>query len=235
MDNLLNHISNNNQDCFFVENIKLSSYIETIKRKLVNPYNNLVFCILDNNDMILSNTNKKDKKYILNQRVIEILTLIEDKDKINSFNYDMKLFNVNKIQVSVQDSLKNKTNLSTILFFNDYYNIHFVIVDYIKKEYFETTFKKYDKNYIIFSKNKIYLYNDYDLTDYKIKNIKELNLINKDIINIYKNYLGPISKYKINDLKEIANKNNISLFQNGKSKIKKVLYEEINNYYLNLI
>ena len=235
MDNLVNYISNNNQDCSFIENIKLSSYIEKIKEKLVNPYNNLVFCILDNNDMILSNTNEKDKNYILNKRVIEILTLIEDKDKFNSFNYDMKLFNVNKIQASIQDSLKNKNNLSTILFFNDYYNIHFIIVDYQNKEYFETTSKKYDKNYLIFSKNKIYLYNDYDLTDHKIKNIKELNLINKDIINIYKNYLGPISKYKINDLKEIANKNNISLTQNGKSKIKKVLYEEINNYYLNLI
>ena len=235
MDNLVNYISNNNQDCSFIENIKLSSYIEKIKEKLVNPYNNLVFCILDNNDMILSNTNKKDKNYILNQRVIEILTLIEDKDKFNSFNYDMKLFNVNKIQASIQDSLKNKNNLSTILFFNFYYNIHFVIVDYRNKEYFEKNSKKYDKNYLIFSKNKIYLYNDYDLTDHKIKNIKELNLINKDIINIYKNYLGPISKYKINDLKEIANKNNIPLFLNGKSKIKKVLYEEINNYYLNLI
>ena len=47
--------------------------------------------------------------------------------------------------------------------------------------------------------------------------------------NIYNTYLEAIGKYKIDDLKKIAEECNISLKDNkGKNKTKGVLYDEIN-------
>jgi hypothetical protein len=70
------------------------------------------------------------------------------------------------------------------------------------------------------------------------KNLSELNsiLINDVIVDsIYKNYLKPISSYKASELQEIASNDSISLDTNGKKKTKKMLYDEINLYHLNLI
>ena len=49
---------------------------------------------------------------------------------------------------------------------------------------------------------------------------------------IYKPYLLNISKYKVLELEKIAEENNISLVNNnGKKKLKKELYNEINLKY----
>ena len=54
-------------------------------------------------------------------------------------------------------------------------------------------------------------------------------------IQIYKNYLKPLSSYKVADLQELATNCIISLDNHGKKKTKKTLYDEINLYHLNLI
>ena len=43
----------------------------------------------------------------------------------------------------------------------------------------------------------------------------------------------PMNKYKLADLQNEAKKKNINILMNGKAKIKKVLYDEINIHYLN--
>ena len=48
------------------------------------------------------------------------------------------------------------------------------------------------------------------------------------LIFVYNTYLKAISNYKADDLINIANELNIDLNKNGKKKIKKELYDEIN-------
>jgi len=53
--------------------------------------------------------------------------------------------------------------------------------------------------------------------------------------SIYKNYLEAIGKYKIDELKKIAEECNISLKDSkGKNKTKGILYDEINLMKLNV-
>lgn len=236
MNKIFNFMENNNQDCFFTLNINNSSYLEKLKNNFSNPYDNLVFCILDNNDIILSNTIKKDKKYMLNKRILEILTNLEEDNEIKKFNYNEKEMKISKIQNSIQKSQKGGNNLSSFIFLSDYYKINFIIVDYKNKKYFPINFRDYNKNYIIFKNNKLFYLENFDLNNFTLDSKENFSFITIDIKNnIYKNYLDSITKYKINDLKELAKKNNISLIKNGKNKLKKDLYQEINSYYLNLI
>ena len=54
--------------------------------------------------------------------------------------------------------------------------------------------------------------------------------LNIDTLDIYNRYLKPISNYKIAELIEIANKNNIPIENDGKRKLKQELYDEINRF-----
>ena len=72
-----------------------------------------------------------------------------------------------------------------------------------------------------------------DYVDGEFKQLGECLILNIGTIDIYDNYLSAISKYKLPELVEIAKEINISLDKDGKKKIKKELYNEINLYYLN--
>ena len=56
------------------------------------------------------------------------------------------------------------------------------------------------------------------------------NMLDMDIkdIHIYKKYLKPISNYKIDELKKIAEELNVNISKNGKRMNKKELYDSIN-------
>ena len=113
---------------------------------------------------------------------------------------------------------------------NDLFKIHLVFVDINKREYYETTEKNYNKVYLCLNRNKFYL------TDHLPDNIVKKNItdsvFNIDVKKVYKTFLEPISKYKINDLRDIASGLNIPLKENNKSKTKNVLYDEINRVKL---
>ena len=116
MDSIIKLIENNNQDCRFTETIQIGKYLENISSDNSSRdnswYNNLVFCILDNYDLILSNTIKNDKIHILNQRVIEILSKLEDDDFYNKLGYNEKIMKRRTIQNNLQISLKKKNMIS---------------------------------------------------------------------------------------------------------------------------
>ena len=71
---------------------------------------------------------------------------------------------------------------------------------------------------------------DIDMDKMNPENINDyfLDDLNKNY-NIYEGGLNNISKYKLKDLQEIADKNNIPLKQGTKNKLKKQLYDELNN------
>jgi|TARA_B110000971_G_C20033570_1_gene512897 hypothetical protein len=70
------------------------------------------------------------------------------------------------------------------------------------------------------------------------KELYELGFIKNDISKTlkqsYKMPLLPIGKYKIDDVKQIASENNISLLDGHKKKIKAKLYDEVNLYLFNM-
>jgi hypothetical protein len=184
--------------------------------------------------MILSNAPEKEKYHILNKRIIEILSEIEDDIFYDKFGYNTKIMKKRIIQNGLQLSLKKDKMISSIYYLNDYYKIHFVIVNEDKGEYYETTVKNYPRIYLLMNKNKFIISDTYN-SSFLMKPIDK-SLFETDVkSDIYKTYLNSISKYKIKELKDIAATFGIDSCENSKSKTKKTLFDEINLYNLNLI
>lgn len=230
---VLELIQNTNSDCDFVSSINESSFIEKTKNiKIKEEYYNFLFCILNNYDLILSSSPEKDKWTIFKKRLLEISSRIdEDADNFyDNMNYNVKTMKKKLIQLNLHGSMEKEKNISSLYYMNDLFKIHLVFVDINKREYYETTEKNYNKVYLCLNRNKFYL------TDHLPDNIVKKNItdsvFNIDVKKVYKTFLEPISKYKINDLRDIASGLNIPLKENNKSKTKNVLYDEINRVKL---
>ena len=232
MDTLLPLLNNN--DYNFTSKIQTNDYMESIKDSKINKYSNFLFCLLDNYDLILSNTPTKDKNIVFHQRISEILSQIDDEELCKKYNYNPKKFKSNLIQKNILTCSKDKTTLliSCICFLNDYYKTHFKLVNKKKGTVINTCIKEYP---VV----TIYYDNNYYIDNKPPEN--ELLSISSDdsfftfdiqLKNVYKLYLEPIGKYKIDGLKEIAKKNDIPLDIRMK---KQVIYDKINTHMLNLI
>lgn len=167
---------------------------------------------------------------------IDIASKIDENSEeyYNKYNYNSRKFNKNLIQRGLQE--KNK--LSTLLYLCDKYNINLYLINESKKYKIllssnkilnkETIYiKKYNNKFLILKENILYDNNE----NYTIINdIKYIDEIECDIKtkDIYINYLKAISNYKLEELQEIANNNNIDIKHKNKNKTKKVLYDEIN-------
>ena len=137
------------------------------------------------------------------------------------------------IQYGLQLSSKKDIMLSTLFYMNDLYKTHFVFVDSMKKRFYKTCFKNYPIRYLIWN-HKYYTLED-SIDQLYTEDIIDNSMITKDLksMNPYQLYLSAIGNYKIDELREIATKYHILLKDNGKNKVKQVLYNEINNYKLN--
>ena len=231
MDLIYNNLKNLNQDCSFSEKILESESYSENNNLLSEVYNytNFLFCILDKYDLILSNTEKKDKKIIFNKRVFDILSELED--NIDSYNYNEKIFSFKKIQQSLQECLKKKRYISCIYFLNDLYKTHFVIVNKENNTMINTTLKNYPKIYLICENNSFRL----ETSEMNLKQEKICDLFEYDIKkSVYKSHLKAISNYKIDELKNIAKDLNMNIYVNGKILKKQIIYDNINLHYLNL-
>jgi len=234
--------------CKFTESL-ISTETPTETPTAIRTYNNFVFCILDNYDLILSNTPYSEKKHVFNQRIIEILSDLDDNEDLcyDKFGFNKKVMKINLIQLSIQSSSKKEKLISSIYYLNELYSTHFVIVDNAKQSYYETSIRKYPIKYLIMNRNKFSL-SDKLNTSFIGGDICE-SIFNIDIKknNIYKKYLEPIGKYKVDELKIIATKLGLSITNNETkqttktkqikqtTKTKQMIYDEINLYKLNLI
>lgn len=234
MDKLIHLIKDINSDCKFSEKIRVNQFTENKQERSYN-YTNLVFCIIDNYDPILSNTPNKDKTLIFKQRISEICSQIEENpgEYYDKMKYNSRTMSIKNIQQSLQISSQEKTcSFSAINYLNDLYKKHFVLVDESKKEYYETSDKNYEKVYIINHGKKYRLSDSLNITLSRGEN-HSCFFLEMDIKTVYISHLMPMSKYKLNGLQEEADKININRKENGKTKLKKTLYNEINLYYLN--
>lgn len=72
-----------------------------------------------------------------------------------------------------------------------------------------------------------------DFQEGEFKQLGECFVLNTKNLDIYVNHLQAISKYKSPELIDIAQQLGLPLENNGKKKVKKQLYDDINLYYLN--
>ena len=238
-----------NEDFNFSDKITESKYVEKVSQGNVsqgnvsqgnvsqeNVYSTFLKCIICEFDPVFSSLNEGEKKHYLSQKIMEICSYMDEKDKyFKDYNFH-KSIKSHKIQQGLQLYEKRINHLSSLYYLNEYYKKHFVIV--YKKIAYPTCIKNYPKIYLQFQ-GKIRILNDIP-DNYPVANIKELidqiglvDDIKRDIKGIYNLHLEAISKYKLEDLKKIAEECNISLNNNTKNKTKSVLYDEINMYYIN--
>ena len=229
-------------DSSFTDNIKESSYVE--KMKLTNQtdninhikYSTFVPFIISIYDPLYEHIENNEKKMYMKQKITEICSEIEEKSDVKYHNYyfNEKLMKPSVIQFGLQVS--NQDYISSIYYLNEYYRKHFVIV--YKNIAYETCIKNYPKEYLNYQDGNIRItegeFEKGDINElFDTINFSLTNDIKKEMKSVYKMPLNPISKYKIEELKVLAEECNISLKDGTKNKVKAVLYSEINDYKLN--
>ena len=236
-----------NQDCSFVEKINESSYVESVTTNTTNTmttlalsskfYRNLVSCIISEYDPIFQTLNENEQKIYLSQKIMEICSKIDESDSFyHNYGFNEKVMKSHLIQQGLQMHEKKVNHISSVYYLNEFYKKHFVIVH--QNIAYETTLKNYPKVYLsIQGKVRII---DEVLTKGNLNDLFDkihlVNDIKKEMKSVYKMFLDPISKYKIDDLKTIAHDCNLSLKDGkgkNKNKNKSQLYDEINLYKLN--
>jgi hypothetical protein len=229
-----------------VEKINESSHINHMDNSSSKVYHNLVTCIISEFDPIfqtfvavptITSLTESEKKLYLSQKIMEICSNIDESDSFyHDYGFSEKIMKPHLIQQGLQMHEKKVNHISSVYYLNEFYKKHFVITH--QNIAYETTLKNYPKIYLsIQGRVKII-----DEKEFNKGNLNDLfdkinlqNDIKKEMKSVYKMFLDPISKYKIDDLKEIAQDCNLSLKDAllNKNKVKGQLYEEINLYKLN--
>ena len=218
----------------YCENIKTSKYTQTSIVKNDNIIESMTSSksleelLLHTYDYV-SLLKKNDKNYA-ESRKLEFATLIDEEGETtyDNFNYD-KRFSKKLLQRGLQEA----DTLSSILYLSDLYNFGLVIYDKDYNKYYKLYTKCKPEVYICYE-NKYFRNMETPSDMLNIKYMEDLsglsNMLNMNIkdIYIYKKYLKPISNYKINELKKIAEELDVDIMKNGKCMNKQELYNMIN-------
>jgi len=231
MDLLANHINAK----AFCDRIKSSSYEQTKQTKSCSIYPTIIdlfFSIYDHHYELIEG---KDKALYIDQLIIEIASGI-DEDK--QTNYDK--FNYLRCMDStlIQQGLQSMNSISSLLYLSDYYGVttNIYISSLMKKVRTSDKTRK-EFNIIYTSDCKWGELTDTVSDKFKDGDFKDLGeclVLDVTTKDIYKKYLNPIGKYKAAELIEIAKTMDVPVDKDGKKKVKKQLYEDINLYQLNL-
>ena len=190
----------------------------------------LFFSCFDHHYSLIEN---KDKQLYVKQLLVSIATEIdEDKsNKYDNFNY-LKCMN----STLIQQGLQLMNTVSCLLYLSDYYGVTTHVYVESSKSLIVTSDKVRKTFYIHFKDNKWSELTG-ELLDYKqgeFKDLGEAFVLDVKTKDIYKKYLNPIGKYKSPELIQIAKDMGLPLVKDGKKKVKKELYDDINMYQLNL-
>ena len=201
--------------------------VKYTKKEMSEKYKSiyeLILSIKDNEYHILEM--KEKDKYVSDEKIV---LCSEADDKYNTYNFNKKISK----SLICSNLQKYKDNLlSLILFYNDYFKINLIICH--DNKYYKSGLKNFENIYIKYIKNG-WIIQEMNSENIKYENILDLKYcIELDIKTnfIYKLHLKAISNYKVDELINIANELNIDLNKNGKKKIKKELYDEINLFKL---
>ena len=129
-------------------------------------------------------------------------------------------------------SFQNMNYLSSILYLNEHFKTNCIIYNDTTNKYYTTSFKDYPQLICMYKNDSWFINTSEELDEQNLSsNINEIsNIITIDTgLNIFKPYLNPLYKYKLSELEKIGKEKGISLIgQNGKKKLKKELYDDIN-------
>jgi hypothetical protein len=212
--------------------IKTSNYTQQIhNRPKQKVYQNINYLFIDHFDVTCSILEEKEKEVYVKQRIVEIATAI---DENANETYDIFKYSKQMKSSTIQIGLQSLNNLSSLLYLSDLYKVTSVIyIDSLKTKI--TTSKKTRNLLHILYKDGSFIVMD-EANDYKEGDFKQLGecfVLNTKNLDIYVNHLQAISKYKSPELIDIAKGIGLPLEYNGKKKVKKQLYDDINLYYLN--
>ena len=220
----------------YCENIKESTYVQRITdsvettEKVYQDINNL---FIDNFDPTCTIIEEKDKDIYFIQRLLEIATDIDEKGETHYHNF--KYSKQMKPQL-IQSGLQTPNTLSSVIYLGDLYKVTPVIyIDSLQTKVVIS--QKTRSNIHILYKDGTFVELDEppEFKEGSYDDLKECFVLNVKNLGVYHSELQPIGKYKVTELVELANKINLPLEENGKKKIKKQRYDDINLYYLNLI
>ena len=220
----------------FCDSITTYSYLQDIQnstKKSEPVYSTIVDLFFSCFDPQYSLIENKDKQLYVKQLLVSIATEIdEDKsNKYDNFNY-LKCMN----STLIQQGLQAMNTVSCLLYLSDYYGVTTHVYVESLKSLIVTSDKVRKIFYIHFKDNKWSELTG-ELPDYKqgeFKDLGEAFVLDVKTKDIYKKYLNPISKYKSPELIQIAKAMGLPLVKDGKKKVKKELYDDINLYQLNL-
>lgn len=220
----------------FVDKIKINNYTQGESNSVENNIlksKNIYEIILSQFDYNYQILEPQEKKPYVIKKSLEISTFFDL--NYDNYNFNSKKFNKNL----VSSSLQKMNNLSSILFYNEYYNINIIICNNINKKlqfYNSSCYPKYENLVFINYENNLFNFIEKP-ESYSFSNIFDMNnsnyvldsVINYDITDnlIFKSKLKSLSSYKVNDLIELAKEKNINLKNNNKKKTKKELYDEL--------
>jgi len=202
------------------------------------PFRSPVQCLVAEYDEMYYGLPFKERALYLKQQIHEIVTKI-DEDRQGSFlDYG---FNEKRLKPrAVQNALLSgsappyKNALSGLLYLNEYYKIHVVLV--IKGQLYITTPKPYPHVYLEVNPGRYKIISDDRISP---EMLDQQTRVSPDAIgdteleadvsgHIYRTHLKPASSYKAPELKELGKEHSISLTNsNGKTKVKGVLYDDL--------
>jgi hypothetical protein len=232
-----------NVDCNFTNDIKESKYVEGSKNEITTNtlktseiyYPTFIKCIISEFDPIYGSLSEEEKKLYFSKKIMEICSEIDEcEESFKNYNFHKSLKS-HTVQQGLQLHDKRINHISSVYYLNEYYKRHFVIV--YENIAYPTCIKDYPKIYLRFDNHKVKVMNTCDFPEMNLKNLFEkskiIDDVKRDIKGIYNTYLEAIGKYKLDDLKKIAQEFNIDLKDGQKNKTKSVLYDSINLYKLN--
>ena len=216
----------------YCETIKTSNYTQRVndypKQKVYHKINDL---FIDRFDATCSILEEKEKEIYIKQRIVEIATAI---DENANETYDIFKYSKQMKPSIIQIGLQSVNNLTSLLYLSDLYKVTSVI--YIDSLQTKITTSKKTRNLLhILYKDGSFMIMDkaIDFQEGEFKQLGECFVLNTKNLDIYSNHLQAISKYKSPELIDIAQQLGLPLENNGKKKVKKQLYDDINLYYLN--
>lgn len=218
--------------CDSIQKTEYTQKIDMTENLQMTEYPSLINVFLTKFDPHLSLMD--DKELYIKQSILQIASDIdENKELFDSMNY-------HRIKPSlIQYGLQMNNRVSSLLYLSDLYQVSTIVYIESKQIKILTSPKQRGLFHIIYTKNGKWLYVDMiteKYNNYKLSEFSELAIcLTLDIktSDIYKKFLQPIGKYKMNELVTLANERNINLMNETKKKVKKELYDEINLYELN--
>jgi len=210
----------------YTEKIRDSKYIEgniQVVPKETHLIKDICECFISQNELEYKVTEDKHTFSSLKKLDIANKELFESTVYVRTFPYKM-----------IQESLQKHNMFSSVLYLNETYNVCCVIHNVDTGNYYRTCVKPFPMFVCVYENEAWWVSEDPVPEDVIFSDIMDLdNILMMDIKTtmIYKTDLLPISKYKLSDLEAMAHDRSISLSMDGRKKLKKQLYEDINLKY----